>query len=168
LREELTARQIDAQLWSTGCVGFCSMEVIVDIKLPKSARVSYARVTPADVPAILDAAFIQARSILIVFWVSIRPAMASLSMVSQPLTMCRFSKNRKNCSCQLRSDQSGEHRSVFGARRLSRLGQDFEHHAPVDVIEEIKKSGLRGRGGGGFPTGKKWEFAYKEKANKNI
>ena len=31
--------------------------------------------------------------------------------------------------------------------------------SPEDVIEEIKKSGLRGRGGGGFPTGMKWQFA---------
>ncbi len=36
----------------------------------------------------------------------------------------------------------------------------------IDVIEEIKKSGLRGRGGAGFPTGLKWEFAYKEKSDK--
>lgn len=36
---------------------------------------------------------------------------------------------------------------------------------PIDVIETISASGLRGRGGGGFPTGLKWKFAYKEKAN---
>ena len=33
---------------------------------------------------------------------------------------------------------------------------------PQEVIETIKKSGLRGRGGGGFPTGIKWEFAAKQ------
>ncbi|NLL18246.1 MAG: NADH-quinone oxidoreductase subunit F, partial [Clostridia bacterium] len=35
-----------------------------------------------------------------------------------------------------------------------------------EVIEEVKKSGLRGRGGAGFPTGLKWEFAYKSEGNK--
>ena len=36
---------------------------------------------------------------------------------------------------------------------------------PLDVINEVKKSGLRGRGGGGFPTGLKWEFAAKQKSD---
>lgn len=34
---------------------------------------------------------------------------------------------------------------------------------PIEVVEEVKASGLRGRGGGGFPTGLKWEFAHKQK-----
>ena len=36
---------------------------------------------------------------------------------------------------------------------------------PLDVIDIIKRSGLRGRGGGGFPTGLKWEFAHKQKSD---
>ena len=38
--------------------------------------------------------------------------------------------------------------------------------SPVEVIEEVKKSGLRGRGGAGFPTGLKWEFTYKAQGDK--
>lgn len=44
----------------------------------------------------------------------------------------------------------------------------LEKMKPEDVISEIKKSGLRGRGGAGFPTGIKWEFVYKEKGDKYI
>lgn len=40
--------------------------------------------------------------------------------------------------------------------------------SPEDVIEEIKKSGLRGRGGGGFPTGMKWQFAKASVSDKNM
>ncbi len=40
------------------------------------------------------------------------------------------------------------------------LGQILENMSPQDVIEEVKKSGLRGRGGGGFSTGMKWQFAH--------
>jgi NADH:ubiquinone oxidoreductase subunit F (NADH-binding) len=43
------------------------------------------------------------------------------------------------------------------------LGKVLEEMTPQQVIEEIKKSGLRGRGGAGFPTGLKWEFASKAK-----
>jgi len=43
------------------------------------------------------------------------------------------------------------------------LGKVLTTMTPEQVIDEMKKSGLRGRGGGGFPTGLKWEFAYKQK-----
>lgn len=49
-----------------------------------------------------------------------------------------------------------------GFESLAKVLDQFE---PVQAIEEVKKSGLRGRGGGGFPTGLKWEFAYKEQAD---
>ena len=45
------------------------------------------------------------------------------------------------------------------------LGKALTEMKPQDVIDEIKKSGLRGRGGGGFPTGLKWDFASKNTAD---
>ena len=45
------------------------------------------------------------------------------------------------------------------------LGKVLTEMKPADVIAEIKKSGLRGRGGGGFPTGVKWELASKPVAD---
>jgi len=47
------------------------------------------------------------------------------------------------------------------------LGKVLTTMTPEQVIDEMKKSGLRGRGGGGFPTGLKWEFAYKQKETPN-
>ncbi|HOX85533.1 MAG TPA: NADH-quinone oxidoreductase subunit NuoF [bacterium] len=165
LREELTARQIDAQLWSTGCVGFCSMEVIVDIKLPKSARVSYARVTPADVPAILDAAFIQDKidtdRLLGVYKTGNGKSVNGFTAIDD---VPFFKKQKKlvlaNCGV-INPESIDQYLARDGYRALAKI---LSTMSPVDVIEEIKKSGLRGRGGGGFPTGKKWEFAYKEKS----
>ena len=46
------------------------------------------------------------------------------------------------------------------------LGKALTEMTPEQVIEEVKKSGLRGRGGGGFITGLKWEFTYKSKSDK--
>ncbi len=51
--------------------------------------------------------------------------------------------------------------SLEGYNALSKV---LDGMAPVQVIEVIKSSGLRGRGGAGFPTGKKWEFCHQEKA----
>lgn len=44
------------------------------------------------------------------------------------------------------------------------LAKALEEMSPREVIDEMLKSGLRGRGGGGFPTGKKWEFAYNQQS----
>jgi NADH:ubiquinone oxidoreductase subunit F (NADH-binding)/formate hydrogenlyase subunit 6/NADH:ubiquinone oxidoreductase subunit I len=46
------------------------------------------------------------------------------------------------------------------------LAKVLKDKTPLQIIDEVKKSGLRGRGGGGFPTGRKWEFTYQAKAEK--
>ena len=48
------------------------------------------------------------------------------------------------------------------------LGQVLSQMTPQEVIDIIKESGLRGRGGGGFPTGLKWQFAYNEPGDENM
>ena len=47
----------------------------------------------------------------------------------------------------------------FGNRGYQALGKIITKQAPQDVINEVKLAGIRGRGGGGFPTGLKWQFA---------
>ncbi len=60
---------------------------------------------------------------------------------------------------QLRHDRSDRHRRVHRARRLCvRWPRSSREMAPEDVVAEVVASGLRGRGGGGFPTGVKWEL----------
>lgn len=44
------------------------------------------------------------------------------------------------------------------------LADSLFNHTPEEIIDEIKRSGLRGRGGGGFPTGMKWELTAKQQA----
>jgi NADH:ubiquinone oxidoreductase subunit F (NADH-binding)/ferredoxin len=61
-----------------------------------------------------------------------------------------FGDNRKICPTEIR-----DYIAVGGYSALAKVLQAM---SPEKVIEEIKKSGLRGRGGGGFPTGKKWEY----------
>ena len=54
IEEELQKLNIDAKIVSTGCIGFCAKEVIVDIKLPNKDRISYCEITPNDVPFLLQ------------------------------------------------------------------------------------------------------------------
>jgi len=61
-------------------------------------------------------------------------------------------------------DEIDEYIARDGYKALAKVLQDM---TPEDVIQEIKDSGLRGRGGGGFPTGMKWEFCRKIQARQN-
>ncbi|MBN1541647.1 NADH-quinone oxidoreductase subunit NuoF [candidate division KSB1 bacterium] len=165
IEKELSERKIDAQLWATGCVGFCSMEVIVDIKLPNAPRASYSRVKPDDVPTILDAAFTQgtidSRHLLGIYPNGDEKGSNGHTAIDD---VPFFKKQKKmvlaNCGV-INPESIDQYLARNGYRALAKA---LNGMAPVDVIEEIKKSGLRGRGGGGFPTGKKWEFAYKEQS----
>jgi NADH:ubiquinone oxidoreductase subunit F (NADH-binding)/NAD-dependent dihydropyrimidine dehydrogenase PreA subunit len=53
----------------------------------------------------------------------------------------------------------------FGVRGYEALATAVTAKTPADIIDEMKKSGIRGRGGGGFPTGMKWEFAARNQAD---
>ncbi|MDR2191985.1 MAG: SLBB domain-containing protein [Endomicrobium sp.] len=53
---------------------------------------------------------------------------------------------------------------IYNARGYQALAEVLTDMKPEDVVEAVKKSGLRGRGGAGFPTGMKWEFTAKEKS----
>ena len=55
--------------------------------------------------------------------------------------------------------------AYIGIRGYEALADAVTNKTPVDIVNEIKKSGLRGRGGGGFPTGLKWEIAAKNEAD---
>ena len=64
----------------------------------------------------------------------------------------------RNCGV-INPESLGEYVVRDGYQSLAKVLTEM---TPADVIEEIKKAGLRGRGGGGFPTGVKWEFAYNQ------
>src|SRR5690606_20172977 len=61
------------------------------------------------------------------------------------------------CNCGLINPECIE--EAIAADRYFALAKALLEMTPAQVIEEVKRSGLRGRGGGGFPTGRKWELA---------
>jgi NADH:ubiquinone oxidoreductase subunit F (NADH-binding)/NAD-dependent dihydropyrimidine dehydrogenase PreA subunit len=91
-------------------------------------------------------------------------------VTDQPIPHYRdiaFYKNQqriilRNCG-HINPEEIEDYLSVGG---YEALGKVLSEMSPEQVIEEIKKSGLRGRGGAGFPTGVKWEFCYKEPETK--
>ena len=126
----------------TGCRGFCSKDVIVEISLGGNKEV-YQRVTPDKVGRIVEEHIIKGEPIF--DW-----------LVSEEYYAFHKKQTKvvlEQCG-QIDPEDIDAFISSGGYKGLEKaLSLD-----PFEVIEEIKYSGLRGRGGGGFLTGLKWEF----------
>ena len=73
----------------------------------------------------------------------------------------------KDRLARLRADQSRRYRGIYRRRRIQQPLESAARHDPgQQVIEEVKKSKLRGRGGAGFPTGRKWELMQQVQSDK--
>ncbi len=139
----------------TGCHGFCEMEPSV-LVLPD--RVFYPRVKPADLPRILYA--------------SVLGEVAEEFLFVDPSTGRRLARQddipyfRKQRRTILERNEWVDPIRIVNyleAGGYGTLCRVLEGGDPVRVIEEMKASGLRGRGGAGFPTGLKWEMLAKAK-----
>ncbi|CCO08980.1 NADH-quinone oxidoreductase subunit NuoF [Desulforamulus hydrothermalis] len=134
----------------TGCHGFCEQGPIVHIK---PADIFYTRVKPTDARAIVQ--HLADGKILerLVYRDSTGrpyPRMAEIPFYAGQ-TMLLLSR----CG-HIDPEQIADYVATGGYRSLTRV---LQHMTPEQVIEEISLSGLRGRGGAGFPTGKKWQAA---------
>ena len=136
----------------TGCHGFCEHGPLV-IVYPEGTF--YCQVKAEDVEEIVESHLFKGRIV-------------ERLLYHEPLTHesipnyseINFYKKQhrlvlENCGA-INPEQIEEYIAVGGYEALAKAVTTM---SPEDVIEEIQKSGLRGRGGGGFPTGMKWQFA---------
>ncbi len=128
----------------TGCRGLCANDVLVDVCVPGQEPVTYDFVTPELVPQIV----------------------AEHVIAHEPVA-------KKVAGKYYNEFLEKQHRIIFsrcGTINAESIDDFIEHKGftgikkaltmtSAEVIDEVKKSGLRGRGGGGFPTGLKWSFA---------
>ncbi|MBW6510575.1 MAG: NADH-quinone oxidoreductase subunit NuoF [Desulfuromonadaceae bacterium] len=127
----------------TGCRGLCANDVLVDIVMPGAEGVTYDFVTPELVPQIV-AEHVIANS-------PVEKSVAGPYYASFLEKQQRIIFSRCGTINAESLDDFIAHRGFTGIRKAVTM-------APSEVIEEVKRSGLRGRGGGGFPTGVKWSF----------
>jgi len=160
IRNELQIRDFAAAIIPVGCVGYCAKEVIVDVKLPGRPRISYCEVKERDIPAIVERTVIGGEileeKLLGVYECSEQDAWQSLPTLTENAFFAKQKKiNLENCG--VIDPESIDHYLVSGG--YSALSKALNAMSGQDVIDEVSKAGLRGRGGGGFPTAKKWQFA---------
>ena len=159
LSDEAAARELDVALVATGCIGYCQQEPIVDVRMPGQARVLYARVTPdraRDLIAALADGQLPTEDALAV----VPDEDASSEMLpgvphldELPFYACQHKVILRN-SGQIDPASIEEYVARGGYQALVHALLDL---SPQAVIDEVTCSGLRGRGGGGFPTGRKWQ-----------
>lgn len=159
IKEYLSQHQIDAEVIEVGCIGLCSAEPLVDIQLPGFNRISYQNITENKVAEILDAAFaceVNQAHALMQF-----PQGKTAWENVQSIREHSFFKPQQRlvlANCGIIDPVSIEEYIAFdGYRSFLSVIQQYK---PIEICDLVEKSGLRGRGGGGFPSGKKWKFAH--------
>jgi NADH-quinone oxidoreductase subunit F len=160
IREHLDAHHIDADVVEVGCIGLCSEEPIVDVQFPGRTRVSFGTVTKDNAGGLLEHVFagqIPADMVLGQF----RPLDGQ-----QPWADVPFMDEHSFLSMQRRVVlinsgliDPGSIDEYIALGGYSALAKALKAHTPEQVCDLVEGSGLRGRGGGGFPTGRKWKFA---------
>ena len=136
-----------------GCFGFCRMGPVVVVH---PGQTFYCEVHPEDVPAIIDEHIVGGKPVeRLLYAPNPREKHRIAEMLEQPFYKGQHRLALKNCGFIDPEDIE----EAIAADRYFALAKALLEMTPAQVIDEVKRSGLRGRGGGGFPTGRKWELA---------
>ncbi|OIQ55256.1 NADP-reducing hydrogenase subunit HndC [Moorella thermoacetica] len=165
--EEVRARlglQVDIR--QTSCIGMCYAEPIVEITLPGKPRVFYGDVTPERVPGLIEKHLVQGEPVSEWALIQVPGEAAPYEGIPVITQSTYYGRQVRVVTSRLGltdPESLEEYVATGGYEALEKvLGQ----MTPEQVIEEIKISGLRGRGGAGFPTGMKWSFTRQAPGDK--
>ena len=166
----------DVTLSRVGCTGRCDMEPVVALFTKRGTPQKYIRMTPDKVDAVFQSHVVKGAPV------------AEFSMPKEGATDADFTEEKLWSDARLTDRFSSVFKDVHFFGRQMRMTlrncgvidpESLEEYlvvkgyeaavkaltqmAPLDVVNAVTKSGLRGRGGGGFPTGVKWNFASVQK-----
>lgn len=144
----------EVQVVMTGCFGFCEKGPIVKMMPDKTF---YVHVSPSDVDDILKEHVVKGRQVERLLFKD--PLTGKPVHDSQHMDFYKKQIRIALRNCGFIDPENVE--EYIARDGYQALGKCLFEMTPAGVIEEIKKSGLRGRGGGGFPTGLKWEITAK-------
>ncbi len=178
LKELIEKEKIDAYLTKTGCFGICNEEPLVNVRLPGMPIVIFSKLTKEDLPHIVN--FIKTgilpennKNVLckIEQWDHItteNPITYGKGYPEIPLwnEIPFFKPQRKLIMRNAGITNPEDIEEYIATGGYSALFKVLNGMSPEEVIGEVKKSGLRGRGGAGFPTGLKWEFTRKAEGDR--
>ena len=146
--------QDEVRVIEAGCRGFCSMGPVL---LVEPDGIFYIRVQPADVPELVEETLVKGRVVERLTYEE--PTTHASIAYYEDIPF--YSKQERIVlrHCGLINPQSIDEYIAVGGYQA--LGKALISMTPEEIIDELKRSGLRGRGGAGFPTGRKWEAGRK-------
>ena len=136
----------------TGCHGFCQMEPFVVIQ-PQG--IVYQQLEPGDADAIVEQTVVKGEIIEDLCYLDPRTKKRVIYEKDIPF-YARQKRSLLGQAAQIDPTSIEDYISIGGYEALFKV---IDGMKPEEVIDEVKRSAIRGRGGAGFPTGKKWEFA---------
>ena len=168
LEESVDTLQCRVDIKPVGCVGMCHRTPLLEVVLPGEKPVLYAQVKPEDVEEIVERHFHAEKPFIKVRAAADRwlrrlysnetrhvPERYAVDVRDQPIA--DFLGRQEHIATEhggvLNPSDMEEYKRLGGFKALKKI---FLDNDPERLIEEVLKSGLRGRGGGGFPTGRKW------------
>ncbi len=156
LDDYINKNDIPAKLQKTACIGMCFAEPLVEFISEKGDSITYGEVKPEDIDKLIKA------------FQNNKPVKKNV-ILSDKLKASENTNLEKQTRIVLRNcgiinpELIDDYIDNDGYKALKKVLNTLSQE---EVIAIIKNSGLRGRGGAGFPTGLKWNFAYKAKSNK--
>ena len=163
LREELQTRELDCELVEVGCIGLCYIEPIISISKPGRPSVFYGEVTAKKAAQLVEGYLVGDDPMA-------ESAMGTVGegriegipqLFETPVFKPQVRRTLRNCG--FIDPTKLEHYVANGG--YDGLAKALEM-GPDGIVEEIKASGIRGRGGAGFPTWRKWQFCKDAKSEK--
>ncbi|MCX7625712.1 MAG: NADH-quinone oxidoreductase subunit NuoF [Candidatus Sumerlaeaceae bacterium] len=142
----------------SGCQGFCQMGPLVTIQ---PYNVFYVKVTPEDVPEIVEKTLLGGETVDRLLYVDPRTKKRAPS--TDHIAFYKQQHRLVLAQCGLIDPEKITEYIAFGGYASARLA--LTQLQPEQICQIITESGLRGRGGGGFPTGVKWDAARRQPGN---
>ena len=148
LSTKLSQSGVKAELKQTGCIGMCYNEVVVEVSSPDGGHVFYRHITPEKVNRMVEEHLIGGQPTT--EWVIPDEEIGNFLAKQRRIVL-------RNCGV-IDPESIDDYLAAGGYKAIEKV---LSSMSPQEVIDEVTKSGLRGRGGAGFPTGVKWNFARK-------
>ncbi|NMC61696.1 MAG: NADH-quinone oxidoreductase subunit NuoF [SAR324 cluster bacterium] len=168
IKEYLEEKKLDIDVVEVGCIGFCSLEPLVEIQMPGKTRLAFHSVTTENVIPIIEG--VLSGSILKDLVLGQHSEQTLPEGVSEWADVAKLGDHPffkmqtrwvlANCGI-INPSSIDEYIARGGYKALSKV---LKSKTPQEVCDMVELSGLRGRGGGGFPTGKKWKIALAQKS----